>query len=189
MPAVAILGAGWSATLFVALCLAVFVFDMLARRVPNWLVGLAMMGNCVALLENYPASQALANDWAAAVTGLAVGFALFLPFYLFRAMGAGDVKFFAALGFFLGAGLLLPIWIIGSVLAGIHALAGTLLAVRTNSVSPQGYLLNLAEFHVRQWKWFGAAEGYLARKRNGRSGIPYAAYLAVAALLCVAFGR
>lgn len=50
-----------------------------------------------------------AHGWISGVSGLAhatggaaVGFAIFLPFYLARGMGAGDVKLMAAAGSFLG---------------------------------------------------------------------------------------
>ena len=41
---------------------------------------------------------------ASALGGLALGLLLFLPIYLLRGMGAGDVKLLAALGAWLGPG-------------------------------------------------------------------------------------
>jgi prepilin peptidase CpaA len=57
------------------------------------------------------------------VAGLVVGLATFLPFYLLRGFGAGDVKAMAAVGAFLGpkgvllaAGLTLACGALGAVL-------------------------------------------------------------------------
>jgi prepilin peptidase CpaA len=57
-----------------------------------------------------------------ALLGVLVGLALFLPLYLLRAMGAGDVKLLAALGAFMG-----PVEVIGLALSVL--VAGGLLAV------------------------------------------------------------
>ena len=61
-----------------------------------------------------------------ALLGVLVGFALFLPMYMLRAMGAGDVKLMAALGAFAGPveviGLGLTILVAGGVLAVVRML-------------------------------------------------------------------
>ena len=61
-----------------------------------------------------------------ALLGALAGFALFLPLYLLRAMGAGDVKLMAALGSFVGPmealNLTLSILVMGGVLAVLRML-------------------------------------------------------------------
>jgi len=55
--------------------------------------------------------------------GTALAFALLLPFWLLKSLGAGDLKFAAALGAYTGPGRLIDI-LIGSVfVAGVMALA------------------------------------------------------------------
>lgn len=75
--------------------------DLVRRRIPNWLV---LAGLLFALaLAALPASVAPQSlSLLSALAGMAVGFALTLPFYLVRGMAAGDVKLMAMAGSFLG---------------------------------------------------------------------------------------
>lgn len=150
--------------------------DLYARRVPNrWLLAALAVGACLA-----------ASDWLAGRTGapwpqllgLLAGFAALLPFHLIGWMGAGDVKFFATLGFLLGAPALLPIGIAGSLLGGVHALASPL-ARRWCTLALPGWTL------VQAWPAPPAADASPAARRRARPGLPYAAYLAAGALLVV----
>lgn len=71
--------------------------DLRWHRIPNWL---SLLGLVAGL-----ALQTLANGAHGMVSGLlgaGVGLACFAPFYLLRAMGAGDVKLLAAVGSFMG---------------------------------------------------------------------------------------
>jgi prepilin peptidase CpaA len=68
-------------------------FDLRWRRIPNWLVA-----GTVAVSLSW---HAAANGWAGlamSAVGLFVGIALLFPLFLLRGMGAGDVKFFGAVG-------------------------------------------------------------------------------------------
>jgi prepilin peptidase CpaA len=58
-----------------------------------------------------------------AVAGLTVGLAIFLPFFLLRGMGAGDVKLLAALGAWLGPGNVFWLAIYTSLIGGVMAVA------------------------------------------------------------------
>ena len=74
--------------------------DLRSRRIPNLLV---FGGAVFAILYNgffpYYRNE---NGWLLALGGLGVGLLVFMPFYLLRAMGAGDVKLMAMVGAFLG---------------------------------------------------------------------------------------
>ncbi len=101
----------------VVTALAAVVTDLRSRRVPNVLTfgsaGVALVAHAVA-----PEGMGVLR----AVAGLGLGFVLFFPVFLLRGMGAGDVKLLAALGAWVGAGLVL--W------TGFYtALAGGVLAV------------------------------------------------------------
>ena len=77
--------------------IAVAVVDWRSHRIPNALCAVAAI---IAL-----SSQTLMHGEAGLLTalgGAAVGFAMFLPFYVVRAFGAGDVKAMATAGTFLG---------------------------------------------------------------------------------------
>lgn len=91
--------------------------DLLAHRIPNRLTGL--------LFALGLALQFAIGGWSGltqACLGALVGLALLLPFYVLRAMGAGDVKLLAALGAAFG-----PYW---ALVAGVDTLiAGGIFAV------------------------------------------------------------
>jgi prepilin peptidase CpaA len=75
------------------------VSDLRTRRIANGLVAtIALFG----ILYSVTDSSWLAGG-ERALAGVATGFLLWLPFYLCRFLGAGDVKFFAAASAWLGA--------------------------------------------------------------------------------------
>lgn len=81
------------ATVLLAGC----VSDMRTRRIPNRLVGVAALaGLGLALVD-----RGWPGAWDAAA-GAATGLGIWLPFWLLRMLGAGDVKFFAASALWLG---------------------------------------------------------------------------------------
>src|SRR4051812_43357504 len=98
---------------FTAILLAVSISDIRSRRIPNQaIVGLAALGVVYSV-----AVLSLGPGLARAGLGMLVGFALWIPFYALRMLGAGDVKLFAAAGCWLAPGHLVcapP----GSALAG-----------------------------------------------------------------------
>lgn len=170
--------------LFLAFCIAIIAADVLFRRVFNWLVILGIAAKAVGLAIAADTSPVFAQQWPAALAGMGLAFVFMLAFYVFRAMGAGDVKFFAVLGFWLGTAPLLPIWLAGSLLAGIHGLIGFFYKngvmgqwVALQLIPAQGVVSHLPVLQ-RAGNWIGAVRG-------GRRGIPYAAYLAIAALVFV----
>jgi prepilin peptidase CpaA len=77
-------------TAFTAALAVAAMSDIRTRRIPNVVVGpLLVAGIGVGGALGGP--NGVASSFAAA----AVGLAIWLPLYLLRAMGAGDVKFFA----------------------------------------------------------------------------------------------
>jgi len=92
--------------------------DFRLRRVPNWLV---LLGAAVSAFALGVGAQPFGISWTQAVVGAAGGFCFLLIFYATGLMGAGDVKFGAALGLWVGLQPLLPIWVAASLLAGTHA--------------------------------------------------------------------
>ena len=92
--------------------------DPRARRcISNWTSGTALAAG----LLIHTIQRGL-NGAALAGSGAAIGFAVFLIFYLLNGMGGGDVKLMAGFGGLLGPGL---IW----RAAWIAAVAGGLMAV------------------------------------------------------------
>ncbi|WP_109127218.1 prepilin peptidase [Dyella sp. C11] len=150
--------------------------DLYARRVPNaWLIAALGIASVAA------AAQFLAGVthpvWPS-IPGLLTGLASMLPFYALRWMGAGDVKLFATLGFLLGVRALLPIWIIGCLLTGVHAVAVLLLRRPRFAYGPTVSLIRQHMYASSLWQ-----RSMLARQ--GRVGLPHAAYLGIGTLVVV----
>ena len=92
--------------------------DWRSRRIPNWLT---VPGFVVGVAAN-----TFLGGWSGmkeSLLGAGLAFALLLPFWLLKSLGAGDLKFAVALGGYTGPGRLIDI-LIGSVfVAGVMALA------------------------------------------------------------------
>ena len=119
LPAAAVLLSG------VAACAT----DLRARRIPNWLTfgsaALALVAHVS--MDGWMGAQHAAAGWL-------VGTMLFLPLFLLRGMGGGDVKLLAAFGAWLGAGDVL--W-----LAAYASMAGGLLSIAV--ALQHGYLQSM----------------------------------------------
>lgn len=101
-----------------------------------------------------------------------------LPFHVFGWMGAGDVKFFGVLGFLLGMKALLPIWVIGSLITGAQAMLVLL--------SRHWRVQAIAAWGVTQTWFSNSTFGQrILAARQGRKGLPYAAWLGVGALVVI----
>lgn len=149
--------------LFLILNIFVIWFDFSARRVPNVLLiaGLTIQIAWLLLINFYPVDASLipaSMSWTGSLTGLIAGLVIFYPLWRFQAMGAGDVKFIALLGFCLGLPGQINALLLASILAGVHALASIL--------------------HL----WWPALPIRSAAPVRAKRSIPYAAYLALAAL-------
>lgn len=168
------------ALLALLLSLRIAISDLYARRVPNaWLLA-GVCGGALGLLGAQLAGQpAAVSDH---LMGAGAGLVALLPFYLIGWMGAGDVKYFAVLGLLLGLHALLPVWLGASVLAGVHVLCVAGLP-RVRAVLPLP-LQHLQARAVQQWQQHPALV-QMQHARQGRAGIPFAAYLAFATLAWV----
>lgn len=164
--------AAW--TLWLAVIAAM---DLRLRRVRNWMVLLGLATGAAALASGAQPFQVSA--WSA-LGGMLAAFAVLLPFYARRWMGAGDVKFAAVAGLWFGLGWdLLLVWTGGSLLAGLHGLL--VLFLRD---SPTGLWLQ-AQLPVAWATHLPAADAGQAAtdgSRQPQRSIPYAGYMAVTAI-------
>ena len=152
---------------FVVFNLVIAVQDFRWRRVPNsWLVA-ALAAQAVwllAVLHGWASPGAGAAGFAAALAAFGLAMIVFFPLWRLRALGAGDVKYIATLGFLLGPQTLIPVLVAGTLASGLHAAA-----------------------IVVRYGWTQARAAWRPPSGTGRRGIPYAAYLALAAITWLAW--
>jgi prepilin peptidase CpaA len=101
--------------------LAVAIFDVRLRRVPNFLLVLVAVPTCLMLIFNR--SGPLHVGAGSAALGLAVALLLLLPGYLIGSVGAGDVKLGAVLGLLLGLSGVLWALLCAALVLGTMAVA------------------------------------------------------------------
>jgi prepilin peptidase CpaA len=102
------------------------VVDIRFRRIPNLLT----FGTALAAFVYFTITAGW-HGLVLSAAGWAIGIALFLPMFLLRGMGAGDVKLLGAVGAWLGP--------MGALYAGLYSvLAGGVLALIVGAV--RGYL-------------------------------------------------
>jgi prepilin peptidase CpaA len=101
-----------------ALVVIAALWDVQTRRIPNWLVALGLV---VALPVQWMIYGGMTGTqmW---LGGCLTGGAVFLPGYLLRMLGAGDVKLMAAVGAFCGASGAVEIALVVCVVGGAWAL-------------------------------------------------------------------
>lgn len=118
----------WCLALLALGMLMAVEWDVREHRIPNILILFVLLAGVFAhavgpengrggIFNVFPGALGVGH----ALLGALAGLAIFLPLYLLRAMGAGDVKLMAALGAFVGTGevigLALCVLVAGGVLA------------------------------------------------------------------------
>jgi prepilin peptidase CpaA len=106
-----------AALLACILALGAAFVDLRSRRIPNSLTYPAIL-----LAFGIRAVSGSYHLLLPTGAGLALGAGLILPAYLFKAMGAGDLKLMAALGAFLGPKMILTVFLNSLIAGGLIAL-------------------------------------------------------------------
>ncbi len=120
----------------IALVLAAAGFDIRYRRIPNWL-------NLSGIMLGF-GLNVLCFQWHGAVSsakGLLLATAVYLPLYLLRGMGAGDVKLMAAVGALVGPSYWLAILLITALAGGAAGAAYALVKGRFSETCCNLYFL------------------------------------------------
>jgi prepilin peptidase CpaA len=168
-------GLFWGA-LFTALLLVACVTDVRTRRIPNVLVLVVAIGGVLFSVATRPLPQAL----VASGTGVALGFAIWIGFWLAGVIGAGDVKFFAAIGAWLGPAAVWRAALVAALLGGVLAVVVLLRARRLKDATTR---LSLA-FSAGSLAVLGRVpDGDGPRRRH----LPYGVALAAGAFLIAWF--
>ncbi len=91
--------------------------DLRTRRIPNWL-------NLSGLILGFGLNTFFLQKagFELAATGLGLALLIYVPLYLIRAMGAGDVKFMAAIAALIGPENWLSVFLTTAILGGIASL-------------------------------------------------------------------
>jgi prepilin peptidase CpaA len=162
--------------ILVAMILTAAVYDILYRRIPNWLT-------IPGVLAGVALNSFLYQGWPGlrlSLLGLAVGFGSYFILYLLRAMGAGDVKLMAAIGAMVGLGDWFGIFIITAIIGGFAGLALVTLRGRLKKT-----IWNVG-FIISEMK--SGRSAYLANEeldvRNAKSlGLPHGAVIALGTMI------
>jgi prepilin peptidase CpaA len=162
------------------LCMLVLIavfFDVRSHRIPNWLV---LSGLVIGIAYH----SFMAPGWGVgySLKGIAVGFGVFLPFYLLRGMGAGDVKLMATVGAFLGPastlGAIFMTLMAGGVLAVAVALSRGMLPAMIANVR-----LMVTSLAVKAAAGRSSGPGVLS---NSAGKLPYAVAIAAGTFIQIA---
>ena len=126
------------------LVLSAAAFDLRYRRIPNWL---SLSGLILGFGLNL-----LLFQWSGALhagEGLMLATAVYLPLYMLRGMGAGDVKLMAVLGALVGPSYWLEILIGTGLLGGLAGVAYALAKRRYSETCCNLYFLLKDLVHFR----------------------------------------
>ncbi len=113
---------------FLATLLGVAVFsDLRTRRIPNVLVATGITLGFL-FQAAAPEGDGLFSRWWGAIGplqglyGLLTGLALFMPFYMLRTLGAGDVKLLGMVGVWFGPRPMIGVFLLTLLVGGVLAL-------------------------------------------------------------------
>lgn len=115
MPGLSVVGAAGTMLLLAA----AFISDIRTMTIPNRLTLPALAAGLIYHMLPAPLQGA---GLPFAIWGGAAGFALMYLLFLFKAVGAGDVKLFAALGAWIGAADILHTAMYALLFAGVYGL-------------------------------------------------------------------
>jgi prepilin peptidase CpaA len=151
--------------------------DYRRHRVPNWLNAAVLTSGLIAQ-GAFPGGHGLTF----ALSGVFVGLAPLMLLWCMRAMGAGDVKFMAALGAWLGPQMTLHALVVGCLLGGVLAMA--MIAARRNwrvATANVGVMMTKMTSVKTAFSEFGS----VASLTSSGQVLPYAIPLSIGTLVVV----
>lgn len=145
------------------------VSDVRHFRIPNWLVAVLFSAG---VLYTCIRPGLLGSNLLFSVEGLALGFILWLPFYVLRWIGAGDVKLFAAAGVWLGPMSTVNAALVAALVGGVISLIWMVRRYGVQGTAMNTAMTLSAPTHVSGWR----------SSTSGRVRLPYGIALSVGAL-------
>jgi prepilin peptidase CpaA len=113
---------------FIPLAIAITYMDVRYRRIPNKLVLIILVGGLT--LNTFFGGW---HGLIASLGGFALAFGSMFFLHLFGTMGAGDVKFFAAIGSVIGISLVPKTFLIVAISGGVLAICKMIYARRVGA--------------------------------------------------------
>lgn len=169
MPAHWLTPAGSLAALLAVILILAIWFDVSRRRIPNWLTVGGASG--ALLVRGLLGGEAVWSGFLGGTLGLALGILLFAV----GAMGAGDGKLLATVGFLMGVGVFARALPLMGVAGGLLALAVT---VRNGTLLPTLLRLRDLAFHLVS---FGRVGERRTLAMPGAVTVPYGVAVAAGA--------
>ena len=156
---------------FTALLVVACITDVRSRRIPNWLVLILATTGLVFSIASAPVWPGVLRG----LGGLALGFTIWILFYVAGGMGAGDVKLFAAAAAWLGPAGAWRASLVAALVGGVLSLLALLIERRAR----EGIERVAASVSMFSLAPLGKATPGGDRKRY----LPYGVALALGALL------
>jgi prepilin peptidase CpaA len=155
--------------------------DLRTRRIPNWL-NLSGFILGIGLNTYFERGGGLRS----ALFGFALALLIYAPLYSIRAMGAGDVKFMAAIGAIVGPQNWLTLFLISAVLRGAASLCLVIVRGRLHLT-----LLNLSTIsgELLHGRMPYHKDPSLDVRDERAVGLPHGASIAISVILWLAFAR
>src|SRR5450759_5389946 len=161
------------------LLLTAAVFDVLYRRIPNWLT---MSGVVLGIAMNALIGSPEAG-LGFSLIGLAVAFGLYTALYALRAMGAGDVKLMAAVGALVGWERWFGIFFVTALIGGVMAL---ILVVARGRLKKTWFNVSFILSEMKSGRPAYLANEELDVKNKKALGLPHGAVIAISTIFYLA---
>jgi prepilin peptidase CpaA len=162
------------------------VFDILYRRIPNWLnVSGVLLGIAMNTLIGSPEAGLTFS-----LAGLGVAFGIYAALYALHAMGAGDVKLMAAVGALVGWERWFGIFFVTALIGGVMAL---ILVVSRGRFKKTFFNVSFILSEMKSGRPAYLANEELDVKNKKALGLPHGAVIAVSTIfylaLCVRLSK
>jgi prepilin peptidase CpaA len=165
----------------IALVIAAAIYDLRFRRIPNWL-------NLSGVILGLGINTLLfaGNGLILALLGIACSLAVYVPLYLLRGMGAGDVKLMAAVGALAGPSNWFRIFIATALLGGLVSL---LLVAWKKRLHQTCSNVALIVTELGQLRLPSKHHAQLDVRVPGALGMPHGAVIAVGVIVFLVLSR
>lgn len=163
--------------LLIPLAVIITYYDVRYRRIPNAFV-LATLVSGVTINSIFGGLHGALSS----LGGLLFAFILMFMMHIFGAMGAGDVKLFAAIGSVMGAAYVLPMFLIVVLTGGVLAVVSAFRAGAVRSTALRVIQILVGLFPGWQMPRF-------AVPADRRLTIPYGVAITLGSIITLAFVR